>query len=175
MIIKRKITDDLYPWRIWTRLYDKSGKLLGESQSVQTYERHGNAVRVARQMYDRPFEDLRFEWIVAKTCPWPHEQVTEIRIELTHDELAEAYNHYEHHCDCEYVRNSLSQGEYEAFEDLSDKEWEHAVSEIAFKKRENQDNELLDEDVALDLAVEWYIQRFLSSKNESNPGGSCDV
>lgn len=175
MKIRRKITNDLYPWRIWTRLYDKSGNLLGESQSVHTYERHGNAVRVAQQMYAGPFEDIRFEWVVAKTCPWPHEQITEIVIELTHDELAEAYNHYEHHCDCEYVRNCLNSGCYEEFEDLSDAKWKDAVSEIASKKREHQDDELLDEDVALNLAIEWYIRRHLSSKVETDQGGNCDV
>lgn len=75
----------------------------------------------------------------------------EVEIELTHDELALAYDHYEHHCDCEYVRNSLNSGSYE---ELSDEDWEKAVSEIALKKRENQDDDLLDEDVALDLAID---------------------
>lgn len=168
MKIRRKITNDLFPWRIWTRLYDKSGKLLGESQSVQTYEHHDNAVRVAQQMYAGPFEDIRFKWMVAKTCPWAHEQITEIVIELTHDELVEASDCYEHHCDCEYVRNSLSSGFYEEFENLSDKELEKAVSEIAYEKRSQQDEDLIDEDVALDIAIQWYIKHHLVNQQKTD-------
>lgn len=175
MKIRRKITNDLFPWRIWTRLYDKSGKLLGESQSVQTYERHDNAVRVAQQMYAGPFEDIRFKWMVAKTCPWAHEQSTEIVIELTHDELVEAYNCYEHHCDCEYVRNSLNSGCYEEFEDLSDKEWEKAVSEIAYEKREMQDKDECDEDCALDAAIASYIKCHLHKQQDADQGGNGHV
>lgn len=165
MKIKREISTDMYPWFIWTRMFSTDGELLGESRSVKGYERHGNAVRVAQQMYAGPFDGIRFEWVVAKTCPWPCEQIVAVEIELTHDELATAYNCYEYYIDCEYVRNRLNQGDYEEFESLSDEEWEKTVSIIAYKKREQQDEYLYDEDFALDNAIESYIKEYLSCEN----------
>lgn len=74
MKIDGEINAHLYPWRIWTRLYNTDGSLLGESQSVKTYERRGNAVRAAKQMYAEPIDGIRIEWVVAKTYPWSNEQ-----------------------------------------------------------------------------------------------------
>lgn len=99
----------------------------------------------------------------------------EVEIELTHDELATAYNHYEHHCDCEYVRNSLNSGSYEEFEALSDEAFEKAVSEIACEKREMQDNDGCYENCALDAAIQSYINEHLRKQPEDNQGGNCYV
>lgn len=81
-----------------------------------------------------------------------------VEIELTHDELIDAYSYYEHHLDCEYVRSRLNSGCYEEFEELTDKEWEQAVHLIAYQKRECQEQCLCDEDCALDSAIASYIQ-----------------
>lgn len=91
----------------------------------------------------------------------------EIEIELTHDELFEAFECYEHHCDCEYVRNTLNSGSYEEFENLTDEAWEKAVKTIAHKKRSEQDDNHLDETDALDTAIGWYIKNHLNHQMDA--------
>lgn len=99
----------------------------------------------------------------------------EVVIELTHDELAEAYDCHEHHCDCEYVRNSLNSGCYEEFEELSDEAWEKAVNTIAYEKRELQDRDGCDEDCALSAAIESYIKHHLHEEHDAIQGGNGHV
>lgn len=64
------MNENLLPWRIWVKTFDKDGNLVGISQSVQTYERKGNAIRFARARYDASGGDVRFEWEASRTNPW---------------------------------------------------------------------------------------------------------
>jgi len=92
-------------------------------------------------------------------------QGEEAEIELTQDEIAEAYLHHEHYYDCEYVRSNLNSGCYEEFEDLTGEELEAAVHEIAYEKRRQQDKYELDEWDAMDVALEQYIKNHREPKS----------
>lgn len=82
----------------------------------------------------------------------------EVEIELTHDEVAEAYLEHEHFYDCESVRGDLNSGCYEEFEGLSDEEWENAVHEIAWEARRQMEKYGLDEWDARDAARKKYVE-----------------
>ena len=91
----------------------------------------------------------------------------EVEIELTQEEIAEAYLHHEHYCDCEYVRSNLNSGcDAEAFETLTDEEWEAVVHEIAYEKRRQQDKFELDEWDAVEIAREQYIKKHFKQKED---------
>ena len=82
----------------------------------------------------------------------------EVEIELTQEEIAEAYLQHEHFYDCESVRGDLNSGCYEEFEGLTDEEWEDAVHEIAYEARRQQEKYGLDEWDAMAAARKLFIE-----------------
>lgn len=82
----------------------------------------------------------------------------EVEIELTQDEVAEAYLEHEHYYDCESVRGDLNSGCYEEFEGLSDEQWEAAVHEIAYEARRQMEEYGYDEGDARDAARKKYVK-----------------
>lgn len=82
----------------------------------------------------------------------------EVTIELTQEEIAEAYLVHEHFYDCEGVRGDLNSGCYEEFEDLTGEKLEAAVHEIAYEARHQQDKYGLEEGDARDVARKLYIK-----------------
>lgn len=82
----------------------------------------------------------------------------EVEIELTQDEIAEAYLEHEHYYDCESVRGDLNSGCYEEFEGLSDEEWEAAVHEIAYEARHQMEEYGFDAWDAQEVARKKYIE-----------------
>lgn len=82
----------------------------------------------------------------------------EVEIELTKEEIAEACNEQEHLIDCEMVRENLTCGWYNEFDDLSDEEFETAIDEIAYEKRRQQNKYELDDVDAVDVARKQYVE-----------------
>ena len=95
----------------------------------------------------------------------------EIEIELTQEEITEAYNEKEHYYDCEVVRGNLSSSCYEEFSSLSEEELEDAIHEIAYDKRHEQDKYGLDESDAVDVAREQYVQTHFSNASQKQEAG----
>ncbi len=83
---------------------------------------------------------------------------SEVEIELTHEEVAEAYLEHEHFYDCESIRGDLNSGCYEEFEEMTDEEWEYAVHEIALESRRQQEEYGFDECEARTIARKKYIE-----------------
>lgn len=59
-------------YRIWTQIF-KDGEHVGSSVSCTAYVRKGNAVRVAKQMFDRRHGQITYKWWVSETNPWVKE------------------------------------------------------------------------------------------------------